>query len=324
MRILVTGGAGFIGSNFVRLINAGVLTGYSKVTIIDKLTYAGDFENLSNTLKNRNFHFILGDICNSNLIESIIEEIDVVINFAAESHVDRSINSPLEFLETNVLGVFTILESIRKVNKNVRFLQVSTDEVYGSISSGSWNELSILEPNSPYSASKASAELIIRSYWKTFGLDVVTTRSSNNFGPFHHPEKFIPLSITNLLENKNIKIYGNGLNTRDWIHVDDHCKAIHLALNLGKRGEIYNVGGRHELSNLNLAKQILKAMNCNEDRIDFIEDRKGHDFRYSVETSKIRNKLGFEVSVKFEEGLISTINWYQNNFEWWNKKKTKT
>jgi len=243
MRILVTGGAGFIGSNFVRMSLANSLPGISDVIVLDKLTYAGSKENLKSVWSNPNFHFIQGDICDSDLIKSVSVEVDAVINFAAESHVDRSIENSANFIHTNVVGVGVLLDSIRTSNKDIRLVQVSTDEVYGSITSGSWVESCSLLPNSPYSASKASAELLSRSFYKTHGLDVVITRSSNNYGSYHFPEKLIPLFITNILEGKRIPVYGNGLNVRDWVHVDDHCRAIHQVLFKGKSGEIYNVGG---------------------------------------------------------------------------------
>jgi dTDP-glucose 4,6-dehydratase len=321
MRLLVTGGAGFIGSNFVRRIADSTLNGISSVIVLDKLTYAGVRENLSAAESWPGYQFIEGDICEPQIVSSLIGEVDAVVNFAAESHVDRSITSAADFIETNVAGVQVLLDAVNATKKKIRFIQVSTDEVYGSINSGTWAEDSPLLPNSPYSASKAGGELLARSYNKTHGTDVVITRCSNNYGPFHFPEKLIPLFITNLLEGKKVPVYGNGKNVRDWLHVDDHCQGIYKVLMNGKSGEVYNIGGGQELTNLEITHLILDAMNSNESSIDYVEDRKGHDFRYSVNWSKINRELGYEPKVRFEDGLAETIRWYKENEVWWKPLK---
>jgi len=321
MRLLVTGGAGFIGSNFVRRIADSTLQGISSVIVLDKLTYAGVRENLSAAESLPGYQFIEGDICDPQIVSSLVGEVDAVVNFAAESHVDRSIASAADFIETNVAGVQVLLDAINATKKKIRFMQVSTDEVYGSINSGTWAEDSPLLPNSPYSASKAGGELLARSYNKTHGTDVVITRCSNNYGPFHFPEKLIPLFITNLLEGKKVPVYGNGKNVRDWLHVDDHCQGIYKVLMNGKPGEVYNIGGGQELTNLEITHLILNAMNSNESLIDYVEDRKGHDFRYSVNWSKINHELGYEPKVRFENGLSETIRWYKENEVWWKPLK---
>jgi dTDP-glucose 4,6-dehydratase len=321
MRILVTGGAGFIGSNFVRMIANSRLQGISSVTVLDKLTYAGNVSNLDEAEQFADYKFIQGDICDTAILNDILLHVDAVVNFAAESHVDRSIVGSHDFVRTNIVGVQVLLDAIRASGRYIRFLQVSTDEVYGSIASGSWTEDWPLLPNSPYSASKASGELLARSYQKTHALDVVVTRCSNNYGTHHFPEKLIPLFITNILEGKKVPVYGNGLNVRDWLHVDDHCRAVHLVLTKGKTGEIYNIGGGRELNNLEITELILDSMNVGQERVDFVEDRKGHDFRYSVDWTKINRELGYEPLVSFEDGLADTINWYRNNEEWWKPLK---
>ena len=301
MRILITGGAGFIGSNYVRLIANGQLGGISKITILDKLTYAGTLTNLADVEPDR-YEFIKGDICDSDLVGKLVNEHDLVVNFAAESHVDRSISGSKDFVVTNVLGTQTLLDAVR--NSEVKtYLQVSTDEVYGSIKDGSWPETDPLLPNSPYAASKASADLICRSYFKTFGMDIRVTRCSNNYGRNQFPEKIIPLFVTNLIDNKKVPVYGNGLNVRDWLHVDDHCRGIHLALTKGKAGEIYNIGGGTELNNLELTKRILEIMGKDQESIEYVEDRKGHDFRYSVNYEKARKELGYEPAFKFSDAI---------------------
>jgi len=324
MRLLVTGGAGFIGSNFVRRCLDGSLKGVSSVAVLDKLTYAGVLENLNSVAGLTTYSFIHGDICEQGNYREILSSVDAVINFAAESHVDRSIVSASDFVQTNVVGVQVLLDCIKELGRDIRFLQVSTDEVYGSIEYGSWNEERPLSPNSPYSASKAGGELLARSYYQTHKLDVVITRCSNNYGPFHFPEKLIPLFITNLLDGKKIPIYGNGKNVRDWLHVDDHCRAIHLALMNGGPGEIYNIGGGRELTNLELTSLILKVMDADETSIDFVEDRKGHDLRYSVDWTKINRSLGFEPLIDFESGLRQTVDWYRNNRSWWEPLKLRS
>jgi dTDP-glucose 4,6-dehydratase len=319
VRILVTGGAGFIGSNFVRRIADGTLGGISKITVLDKLTYAGTLTNLSEVSVD-SYEFIEGDICDSELVGKLVSENDFVVNFAAESHVDRSINGAKDFVVTNVLGTQTLLDAVRKSDVKT-FLQVSTDEVYGSIENGSWPETDPLLPNSPYAASKASADLICRSYFKTHGMDIRVTRCSNNYGRNQFPEKVIPLFVTNLINNKKVPVYGSGLNVRDWLHVDDHCRGIHLALTKGKAGEIYNIGGGSELNNLELTEKILEIMGKSQESIEYVEDRKGHDLRYSVDITKISNELGYAPQVDWEVGLKETINWYQENEAWWRPLK---
>ena len=323
MRLLVTGGAGFIGSNFVRMALDGRLNGITKVTVLDKLTYAGVEDNLLEVHANPNFNFVQGDICDSELVGNLLHDIDAVINFAAESHVDRSIENAFDFIYTNVLGVEVLLDAIRKSNSNIRFIQVSTDEVYGSIEQNSWSENSPVMPNSPYSASKAGGELLAISYFKTFGLDILVTRSSNNYGRNHFPEKLIPLFITNLILDKKVPVYGTGENIRDWLHVDDHCRGIYKVLTKGKSGEVYNIGGGRELTNLEITSKILSLMGKNVSSIEYVEDRKGHDFRYSIDCTKITEELGYEAQVDFESGLLSTINWYIENESWWKPLKIK-
>ena len=321
MRVLVTGGAGFIGSNFVRMVASGKLSGISSVTVLDKLTYAGVEANLDQARDLAGFRFVKGDICDVDIVNQLLPDVDAVVNFAAESHVDRSILGADDFVRTNIVGVQILLDAIKASGRNIRLMQVSTDEVYGSIETGSWTESWPLEPNSPYSASKAGGELLARSYFKTHKLDVVITRCSNNYGTHHFPEKLIPLFITNLLEGKKVPVYGSGLNVRDWLHVDDHCRGIHLALTQGKSGEIYNIGGGRELNNLEITDLILSAMSADKSSIEFVEDRKGHDLRYSVDWSKINRDLGYEPQVTFEVGLAQTIIWYRENEQWWKPLK---
>lgn len=323
MKVLVTGGAGFIGSNFARMSFEGAFKEITSLIVIDALTYAGELSNLESLTGHKNFTFINGDICDSQTIDKALESVDFVINFAAESHVDRSILSATEFVNTNVGGVQVLLDSIKKSKRQVRFLQVSTDEVYGSIENGSWTEDWPLRPNSPYSATKAGGELLAMAYHKTHGLDVLVTRCSNNYGTHHFPEKLIPLFITNLLEGKKVPVYGNGKNVRDWLHVDDHCRGIYKVLMNGKSGEVYNIGGGRELTNLEITKLILAAMGKNESSIEYVEDRKGHDLRYSVDWSKIKNELGYEPQINFEDGLRETIQWYRDNEAWWKPLKER-
>jgi dTDP-glucose 4,6-dehydratase len=323
MRILVTGGAGFIGSNFVRRAMQRSLADIESIIVLDALTYAGIRENLEPVIAQGNLRFVEGDICDEKLVSSLFADVDAVVNFAAESHVDRSINSAAEFVKTNVAGVQVLLDSIKASGRKIRFLQVSTDEVYGSIETGSWDENRPLLPNSPYSASKAGGELLARAYHRTHGMDVVITRCSNNYGPYHFPEKLIPLFITNLLEGKKVPVYGNGKNVRDWLHVDDHCRGIHAVLMNGRAGEVYNIGGGRELTNLEITSLILEAMGADESSIQYVEDRKGHDLRYSVDWTKINRELGYEPQVSFEDGLKETIEWYRNNRAWWEPLKQR-
>lgn len=319
MRVLVTGGAGFIGSNFVRRIVDGTLPGISAITVLDKLTYAGTLTNLAG-LPGGSFEFIHGDICDQELTEQLALRHDAIVNFAAESHVDRSIKGSRDFILTNVLGTQTLLDATK--NGTVQtYVQVSTDEVYGSIATGSWPETDPLLPNSPYAASKASADLIARSYHRTHGLDVRITRCSNNYGPFQFPEKVIPLFVTNLIDGLKVPVYGTGSNVRDWLHVDDHCRGIHAVLTRGVAGEIYNIGGGTELSNMELTHKILELLGKDEASIEYVEDRLGHDLRYSVNIAKISSGLGYKPSVKLDVGLKETVEWYQENESWWRPLK---
>jgi dTDP-glucose 4,6-dehydratase len=319
----VTGAAGFIGSNFVRMISSGDLQHVSSVTVLDKLTYAGVKENLDAASDISNYSFVEGDICDSALVSSMLKDIDAVVNFAAESHVDRSITGASDFVQTNIVGVQVLLDAIKATGRKIRFVQVSTDEVYGSIAEGSWTEEWPLQPNSPYSASKASGELLARSYNRTHGMDVVITRCSNNYGSHHFPEKLIPLFITNLIEGKKVPVYGTGENVRDWLHVDDHCRGIFSVLKNGRSGEVYNIGGGRELTNNEITSLILEAMDADESSIEYVEDRKGHDLRYSVDWTKINRELGYKPQVKFEDGLRDTIQWYRNNEAWWKPLKNR-
>jgi dTDP-glucose 4,6-dehydratase len=323
LKILVTGAAGFIGSNFVRMITSGQLQGISGVKVLDKLTYAGVKENLLSAVNSPGFEFTHGDICDPGQVSQLISQVDAVVNFAAESHVDRSISGAADFVQTNIVGVQVLLDAIKASGRQVRFLQVSTDEVYGSIEEGSWTEEWPLLPNSPYSASKASGELLTRSYNRTHGMDVVITRCSNNYGTHHFPEKLIPLFITNLIEGKKVPVYGTGENVRDWLHVDDHCRGIYQVLMNGRSGEVYNIGGGRELTNNEITSLILDAMGADDSSIEYVEDRKGHDLRYSVDWTKIHRELGYEPQVKFEDGLRQTIQWYRNNEAWWKPLKNR-
>jgi dTDP-glucose 4,6-dehydratase len=315
MRLLVTGGAGFIGSNYVRMLLDGSLVGVSKLIILDKLTYSGNKSNLKG-LNQSDYEFVQGDICDSDLVSKLTKKVDSVVNFAAESHVDRSIDSSKEFFQTNVIGTHTLLEAARRSNLET-FIQISTDEVYGSITEGSWDESFPLLPNSPYAASKASGDLISQAFFRTYGIDVRITRCSNNYGPYQFPEKVIPLFITNLLKNKKVPLYGDGLNVRDWLHVTDHCRGIHLVLTKGKAGDIFNIGGGRELSNIELTRVILSAMGAGEENIEKVTDRLGHDFRYSLNIEKIERDLGYKPEINFDLGISQTIEWYKNNEEWW-------
>jgi len=323
MRLLVTGAAGFIGSNFVRMIANGELTGITSVTVLDKLTYAGVKSNLDTASSLSRYSFVEGDICDTTIVTQLIKDVDAVINFAAESHVDKSISGAADFVQTNIVGVQVLLDAIKATERKIRFLQVSTDEVYGSIESGSWTEEWPLQPNSPYSASKASGELMARSFNRTHAMDVIITRCSNNYGTHHFPEKLIPLFITNLIEGKKIPVYGSGINVRDWLHVDDHCRGIYAALMIGRSGEVYNIGGGRELTNNEITNLILEAMGEDESSIEYVEDRKGHDLRYSIDWTKINRELGYEPKVKFEDGLKETIQWYRDNESWWKPLKNR-
>lgn len=319
MKILVTGGAGFIGSNFIRYM----LKQHKdyKIINLDKLTYAGNLENLKDVEDNPNYIFINGDITDKNLVESLFfsYDIDYVINFAAESHVDRSIEDPQIFLKTNVIGTQVLLDASKKVNVK-KFLQVSTDEVYGSLGpTGYFTEQSPLSPNSPYSASKASADLLVKAYAHTYGLPVNITRCSNNYGPHQFPEKLIPLMIINAMNDKDLPVYGDGLNIRDWIYVEDHCRAIDMVIHHGTVGEIYNIGGNNEKTNIDIVKYILKEIGKPESLIKYVKDRPGHDRRYAIDSAKIQEELGWKPLYGFEEGMKKTIKWYLDNKGWWQK-----
>ncbi len=323
MKLLVTGGAGFIGSNFILYWIKN--HPQDQIVNFDKLTYAGNLENLKTVKDNPNYSFIKGDICNATQVEAAISGIDTVVHFAAESHVDRSIMEPAAFVLTNVVGTQVLLDAALKNNVK-RFHHVSTDEVFGALSldsSEKFDENTSYDPHSPYSASKAGSDHLVRSYSDTFGLPVTITNCSNNFGPYHFPEKIIPLAITNLIEDKKVPIYGDGLYVRDWLYVEDHCRAIESVLGKGRIGETYCVGGMtDEVNNLELAKKIIKILGKNEDMIEFVKDRPGHDRRYSVDWSKIKNELGWEPLHTFDEWLEETVKWYQENTEWWRKVKS--
>ena len=314
MKILVTGGAGFIGSHFIRKLLS--VNEVQKVLVLDNLAYAGRVENLFEFEEDPRFSFVKGDIRDSKILDELIKEKNYVVNFAAESHVDRSIADSSNFISTNIVGTHTLLEAVKK-RTGIRYLQVSTDEVYGSIPIGHWTEDSPLLPNSPYSASKASADLLVRAFHVTHGVDTVITRCSNNFGSRQFPEKLIPLSIIKLLEGKKIQIYGNGLNVRDWLHVTDHCEGIYLAMIKGKAGSVYNFGANAEKTNLEISDLILNQMGFDQSSMEFVGDRLGHDLRYAVSFDKARYELGFEPRIPFEVGIKETIEWYMNNEAWW-------
>jgi dTDP-glucose 4,6-dehydratase len=317
LRVFVTGGAGFIGSEYVRSLLSGRLTDLSveSVTVFDKLTYAGNMANLAPVAHDPRFRFVRGDICDGGSLSRELAGSDLVVNFAAETHVDRSIVGPQEFVRTNVLGVQVLLDACLREGTE-RIVHIGTDEVYGSIETGSWNEDSPLLPNSPYSAAKAAAELLARAYHRTYGLNVSTTRCSNNYGPYQFPEKLIPLFVTNLIMGRRVPLYGDGLNVRDWLHVHDHCRGIQLVAEHGEAGRAYNIGGGLELTNLDLTNLILEVCEADESAIEYVEDRKGHDRRYSVDDTAIR-ELGYEPTVPFEEGLAETIAWFRSNQAWW-------
>ncbi len=317
MKFLVTGGAGFIGSNFIRLLLRERKD--SEIVNLDKLTYAGNIENLRDVEGDRRYTFVKGDICDREVVEAAADGADLIINFAAESHVDRSINEPGSFIRTDVFGAYTLLEAARKYDCG--FVQISTDEVYGSISEGSFFENSMLSPSSPYSSSKAAAELLAKSYFTTYGLPVLVTRSSNNFGPFQHPEKLIPLFITNAMEDKPLPVYGDGQQVRDWLYVSDNCRAILAVIDRGKSGEVYNIGAGNELTNLQITEMILAGLHKPRSLIKFVKDRPGHDRRYSVEAAKIR-QLGWHPEYEFGKALSETIGWYRGNAGWWQRLKS--
>lgn len=324
-KLLVTGGAGFIGNCFIRHI----LNKYPdyKVINLDVLTYAGNIENLDDVKNNPNYtqryQFFHGNICDKKLVRDLISQVDWVVNFAAESHVDRSITGPEIFIETNVQGTLNLLQASKEIGIE-KYLQVSTDEVYGSLGpTGYFYETTPIQPNSPYSASKASADLLVRAYYETYKLPVLTTRCSNNYGPYQYPEKLIPFFISQLLKGEKVPVYGDGLNVRDWLYVYDHCAAIDTVLHNGKIGEVYNIGGHNEKTNMEITKLVLDAMGKDENSIKYVEDRLGHDKRYAIDNNKIQTELGWKPSVTFEEGIKLTINWYLENQEWMKQVEEK-
>ncbi|WP_419516183.1 dTDP-glucose 4,6-dehydratase [Megamonas funiformis] len=322
MKILVTGGAGFIGSNFVYY----ELDNYpnDEVICLDKLTYAGNLETLEIAMKNPKFKFVKGDIADRAFVDELFasEKPDVVVNFAAESHVDRSIENPEIFLQTNVIGTSVLMDACRKYG-NIRYHQVSTDEVYGDLPLDRpdlfFTETTPLHTSSPYSASKASADLLVQAYYRTYKLPVTISRCSNNYGPYHFPEKLIPLMIANALNNKKLPVYGKGENVRDWLYVEDHCSTIDLIIRKGKIGEVYNIGGHNERTNLEVVKTIIKELGKSEDLIEFVTDRPGHDRRYAIDPTKIHNELGWLPATKFDDGIKKTIDWYLTHKSWWEK-----
>ncbi|ARJ20942.1 dTDP-glucose 4,6-dehydratase [Bacillus mycoides] len=323
MNILVTGGAGFIGSNFIHYM----LKKYETYKIInyDALTYSGNLNNVKSIQENPNYSFVKGKIQNGELLEHVVKERDVqvIVNFAAESHVDRSIENPIPFYDTNVIGTVTLLELVKKYS-HIKLVQVSTDEVYGSLGkTGKFTEETPLAPNSPYSSSKASSDMIALSYYETYQLPVIITRCSNNYGPYQYPEKLIPLMVTNALEGKKLPLYGDGLNVRDWLHVTDHCSAIDTVLHKGCVGEVYNIGGNNEKTNVDVVEQIIKLLGKTKKDIEFVTDRLGHDRRYAIDAQKMKNEFEWEPKYTFEQGLKETVEWYKNNVDWWKPLKEK-
>jgi dTDP-glucose 4,6-dehydratase len=314
----VTGGAGFIGSNFVRFM----LRRYDdlKIVNLDKLTYAGNLENLRDVEDDARYTFVKGDICDPVVVGETLLGADAVVNFAAETHVDRSISGPQDFISTDVLGTHTLLEAVRELGI-ARYVQISTDEVYGSTETGSFTEESGLAPSSPYSASKAGADLLVQAYHRTFGTPVLITRSSNNYGPYQYPEKIVPLFITNAIDDQQLPVYGDGLNVRDWLYVDDNCAGIDAVLRDGAPGEVYNIGGGNEVQNLTLTGQILELLGKSPELIRFVSDRPGHDRRYSIDSGKLR-ALGWNPATPFEDGMERTVSWYRDNPTWWRTLKS--
>jgi len=318
VRLVVTGGAGFIGSNFVRFM----LRRYDDLEVVnlDKLTYAGNLENLRDIEDDARYTFVKGDICDAAVVRGALRGADAVVNFAAETHVDRSISGPQDFISTDVLGTHTLLEAVREL-EIARYVQISTDEVYGSTETGSFTEESDLAPSSPYSASKAGADLLVLAYHRTFGTPVLITRSSNNYGPWQYPEKIIPLFITNAIDEQALPVYGDGLNVRDWLYVDDNCAGIDAVLRKGALGEVYNIGGGNEVKNLALTRQILKLLGKSPELIRFVSDRPGHDRRYAIDCVKLQT-LGWRPATPFATGLERTVSWYRDNPGWWRKIKS--
>jgi dTDP-glucose 4,6-dehydratase len=324
MRVLITGGAGFIGSAYTRALLAGDLPGATgaSVTVLDNLSYSGNLANLASIAGHPGYTFVRGDVCDADLVDQLMPGHDAVVHFAAESHVDRSINSAAPFVTSNVLGTQVLLEAARRRGTG-RFVHVSTDEVYGSIERGSWTEDSPLAPRSPYSASKAGSDLLALAFHRTHDLDVVVTRCSNNYGPYQFPEKVIPLFVSNLMVGQRVPLYGDGGNVRDWLHVSDHCRGIQLALQAGRPGEVYHIGGGTELTNKELTSRLLEACGADWSMVDYVTDRKGHDRRYSLDCSKAETELGYRAEVPFDEGLASTIDWYRANRDWWEPLKAR-
>ncbi|NIY70376.1 dTDP-glucose 4,6-dehydratase [Streptomyces malaysiensis] len=320
----MTGGAGFIGSHFVRQTLTGAYPAWAdaQVVVVDKLTYAGSEANLAEVADSSRLRFVRGDICDGELVGELLRGTDLVVHFAAESHVDRSISGAEEFVRTNVLGTHALLNAAANAEVG-KFVHISTDEVYGSIESGSWSEEEPLEPNSPYSASKASSDLLARAFHRTHGLPVCVTRCSNNYGPYQHPEKVIPLFVTHLMDGRPVPLYGDGGNVRDWLHVDDHCRGIALVAENGRPGEVYNIGGGTELTNLELTERLLELLGADRSLIERVPDRKGHDRRYSVDIAKISAELGYRPEMSFENGLAETAKWYMAHRGWWEPLKKK-
>jgi dTDP-glucose 4,6-dehydratase len=321
VRYVVTGGAGFIGSHYVRsLLDGSLGLDAESVHVLDKLTYAGNPANLQSVEDDGRYTFTRGDICDGALLDEVLPGHDVVVNFAAETHVDRSITGPQDFIVTNVVGTQTLLDACRR-HDMPRIVHIGTDEVYGSIESGSWTEESPLEPNSPYAASKAAAELLVRAYHRTYGMNISSTRCSNNYGPHQYPEKVIPLFVTNLIDGIKVPLYGDGLNVRDWLHVDDHVRGIQVVIDRGEAGAAYNIGGGVELTNRELTERILEHMGCDWDEwVDYVPDRLGHDRRYSIDDSRLR-ALGYSPTRDFDEAIDTTIAWYRDNPQWWRPLK---
>jgi dTDP-glucose 4,6-dehydratase len=324
VRVLVTGGAGFIGSHYVRSLLGGRYPAFAgaDVVVLDLLTYAGTLTNLPDPAREPQLRFVQGDIRDATVVAEVMVDADVVVHFAAESHVDRSITGAADFVTTNVVGTQVLLQAALEAEVS-RFVHVSTDEVYGSIDAGSWPETHPLQPNSPYSASKAGSDLLARSYHRTHGLPVCITRCSNNYGPHQFPEKVIPLFVTNLLDGKKVPLYGDGLNVRDWLHVDDHCRGIQLVAEKGRDGETYNIGGGTELTNRDLTYRLLAAVGADDSMIEPVADRKGHDRRYSVDWSKIADELGYAPQTPFDRGLADTVDWYRTHRSWWEPLKAR-
>ena len=317
MRILVTGGLGFIGSNFIRY----VLQEYEDIEVInlDAMKYGSNPDNLKDIEGNGRYTFVKGDIADYELVKSLVKDVDAIVNFAAETHVDRSISDPKSFLRSNVVGVYSLLEAIRKRNKNAIFVHISTDEVYGDILEGSFKEEDRLKPSSPYSASKAAGDLFVLAYVRTYGIDARITRCTNNYGPYQFPEKLIPKTIIRVIRGLKVPVYGTGENVRDWLYVEDHCRAIDLVMREGEKGEIYNISSGEEKTNLEVVRTILNMLGKDESSIEFVEDRPGHDIRYSLDSSKIREELGWRPRVSFDEGIEETVRWYRENTWWWEK-----